>query len=213
MDSLEVKQKLGRLLDLTRADRLLRLGQSLVWGSRHLRAVNYHDVPAGEAASFAAHLQHYRERYCPVGEAELEDFFRTGRWDRPRPGLIVSFDDGLRSHYEVAAPLLEEYGFVGWFMVPAGFVATPVEEQRRFCREHRIELPPGPDGERVALTPEGLRDLAGRGHVVACHTLTHRRLYASTPPEELRREIVEARELLQGWLGREVSSFCWVAIK
>jgi peptidoglycan/xylan/chitin deacetylase (PgdA/CDA1 family) len=173
------------------------------------RALNYHDVPPRLAPAFEEQLRFYARHFVAVGLPEL-DALRAGRWPHPKPGLLLSFDDGLRSHAEVVAPLLERYGFPGWFMVPVGFVDTPPGEQVAFAREHAIDcdVAPWPDG-RIALSWQEIRRLDGR-HVICCHTHSHRRLAASLTARDLEHEIVEARSRLEEGLGHPVRAFAWV---
>jgi peptidoglycan/xylan/chitin deacetylase (PgdA/CDA1 family) len=74
-----------------------------------------------------------------------------------------------------------------------------------------IDLPA--DG-RLALSPEELRDLAGRGHVVASHTRTH----VSASPEsdldrsplDLEREAVASKRDLEQITGQPVGALAWL---
>ena len=202
-----VKLSLARLCELTGLNSLSLAGLNTLAGS-HIRAINYHDVPASQTEAFERQLCYYARHYVPVDYAGLRAFL-DGTWNSAKPGLIISFDDGLRSHAEVAAPLLEHYGFIGWFFVPLGFIETPVAEQATYARSHRIQyIDEFPDG-RVAMSLEEVRRLAHR-HVVGCHTHSHVRLRADVSPDALRHEITGAKHHLEDILGGEIPVFCWV---
>jgi peptidoglycan/xylan/chitin deacetylase (PgdA/CDA1 family) len=175
----------------------------------HIRAVNYHDVPPALAPAFEEQLRFYRRHFEPVGLQQLRAF-REGDWSSDRPGLILSFDDGLRSHADVVAPLLERYGFPGWFMVPVGFVEAAPAEQAGFAKAHSIQCEGRvyEDG-RIAMSWHDLRRLDGR-HVIACHTRTHRRLSASLSDEEVQDEIAGSKQALEAGLGHPIEVFAWV---
>lgn len=162
-----------------------------------IRAVNYHDIPLASAKNFEDHLAFYSSRFVNVTYQDLIDFLESGNWPHKKPGIILSFDDGLRSHYEIAAPLLEKYRFTGWFFVPAGWV---VEENDKY--------PPFVQADRT-LTPAQLLHL-DKHHVVGCHTETHSRLISDLTPEELHDEILGSQKSLEKRLGHRVSTFCWV---
>lgn len=157
---------------------------------------------------FRAQLEFYAEHYRPIGRPEF-DAFCAGESEEARPGLLITFDDGLRSHAEVAAPLLEEFGFPGWFMVPTEFVDAPVAEQQEFAKEHQIQFEPEYDDPRVAMTWQQICALDG-SHVIGCHTASHRRLEADLNSDELELEIVRARQRLEAKLGHSLDVFCWV---
>jgi peptidoglycan/xylan/chitin deacetylase (PgdA/CDA1 family) len=204
-----LKQRLADAFDAAGLNRALLAAQSLALRP-YVRAVNYHDVPPSLAGAFEDQLRDYAARFEPVGPDELRALL-SGRWRHRRPGILLTFDDGLRSHADVVAPLLERYGFPGWFMVPVDFVATPSSEQAAFARAHRIHANPehwGGDG-RIAMTWEDVRRMDG-SHVIACHTRSHCRLSSSLGDADLEREIAGAKRLLEHELGHAVDTFAWV---
>jgi len=203
------KRALARALAATGAARAMIGAQSLLRRGDYIRVVNYHGTPPADAASFERHAAFLAEHFAPVTAASLARFFEEGAWRAPKPGVIVSFDDGLRSNAEVAAPILERYGLVGWFFVPVAFVDEAPARQMAFADAHQIRVDhPYPDG-RVAMSWDELRALSAR-HVVGCHTRTHRRLAPTVAPADLEDEIISARADLAAGVGREVEAFCWV---
>lgn len=202
-----VKLAIANVLDLTGVNSLLLKARSRTTPA-HIRVVNYHDIPPSTADRFEAQLRFYRDHFCSAGPEQFAALAR-GEWNEPRPGLAITFDDGLRSHAEVAAPLLEEYGFVGWFMVPVGFVDTPIAEQADFAARHQIGAAPEYDDPRIAMSWDQARALAS-SHVIGLHTRNHTRLAASLTPAQLQDEIPGAKLRLEQQLGQPVSVFCWV---
>lgn len=195
-------------LGMTRGLAAIRRG---LLGGRFIRAVNYHGTPQHMAPGFRRQLEFFAQHYSAVTLEDLRGLLHDGRWNKPRPGLLISFDDGLRSNYEIAAPLLEEFGFCGWFFVPTDFVDCPPAEQGRFAQAHSIHIDStsrAADG-RGAMSWDEVRRLDGR-HVIGCHTCTHCRLTAEVPEAQLRREIVDSKKILEQALGHEVEVFCWV---
>jgi peptidoglycan/xylan/chitin deacetylase (PgdA/CDA1 family) len=195
----------GALDPLLRADLAAR-------GPRSVIAVNYHGTPASLAPALERHFAFYREHFQCLGEDDLLRFLR-GETSLSRPGVVISFDDGLRDNASVAAPLLEKYGLVGWFMIPGRFVDEPEATQDAYFKEHirpspTLEHPAGVPAR--AMTWPGVRTLAERGHVIACHTWSHVPLGPSVSAELVEDEVVRARARLEERIGRPVRSFCWV---
>lgn len=203
-----LKRTIANAFAATGSSSLLLRAQAALWHP-YVRALNYHDVPRSEAAAFERQLDFYARHFVPVGLEELLAL-SLGRWPHARPGLLLSFDDGLASHAQVVAPLLEKHGFPGWFMVPTGFVDTPASEQVAFAREHAITPRETPlaDG-RVAVSWDELRRMAGR-HVIGCHTVDHVRFRSELAPGEFLRETAVAKERLESELGETVEVFAWV---
>jgi peptidoglycan/xylan/chitin deacetylase (PgdA/CDA1 family) len=201
------KLALARLLDATGLNSALLAVQSRM--GRYIRALNYHDVPHDSAPAFEAQLAFYARHFEPVGLPQLLAFL-SGDWKPQRPGLLLSFDDGLRTHAQVAAPLLERYGFPGWFAVPAAFPDAVVRNHAEFMRSRHVGYRPDDfaDG-RPLMDWEDLRRLDAR-HVICCHSMNHRRLAAGLSDAERRNEIAEAKQRLEAGLGHEVPVFVWV---
>lgn len=195
----KIKRHVARGLDIVGLNHLGLYLQRLMF-SPFIRAVNYHEIRPDEVRRFEEHLKYFRDHYSPVDLETLESFLASGSWASPKPGLILSFDDGHRSHFELAAPLLEKYGFKGWFFVPIGLMAIGNE----------FDNGSHPETDRSdALTLEQLNYLSER-HIVGSHTISHRRLNAAVPTDELENEIVGSQSMFSDLLGGPVRSFCWV---
>lgn len=208
MSSFTAKRYLATICYRVGATALIRRAYSALLGP-NIRAINYHDVPWSAASAFEDQIRYFADAYTAVDLQQLRAFI-AGSWRPPKTGLIITFDDGLRSHADVAAPILEKFGFSGWFMVPTEFVSTPVELQARWGREHQIRFSAeGFDDDRIALSIDDLVRLDAR-HVIGCHTRTHCRLESGLDTPKLSDEISGSKVVLETWLGHEVPVFTWV---
>jgi len=149
---------------------------------KFIRVINYHSVK--DFKNFERQLAYYHKHYSSVNLQELAEFLK-GKWSKTKPGLIISFDDGLKTHYK-AAHMVEKCGFVGWFFVPAGLIDT--------------------NGH---MSKKQLKQLDYR-HVIGSHTMTHKRLCARVTKEELKEEVIHSKKFLEKILGHRVTTFCWV---
>jgi hypothetical protein len=184
----------------------LQLG--LVQGS-YIRTINFHNTPVVKRDLYEKQFAFCQPYFSSVNQADLDSFFSTGTWHKNKPGLIPVFYEGYRNNFDVAVPLVEKYGFVGWFFVPSAFPGIPVAEQRAFAETHHIGTVEEYDDGRIAMTWDELRELDKR-HVIACHTKHHERLTPNSPDALLRQEIIESKQELEEQLGHEVSSFAWL---
>jgi peptidoglycan/xylan/chitin deacetylase (PgdA/CDA1 family) len=98
---------------------------------------------------------------------------------RRRPRVVFTFDDGHRSNYSVAFPLLLEMQATATFYIIAGFV----------------------DRNPSYLTSSQLGEMAAANMNIGSHTMTHRWL-PTLSPGEIRRELTDSKsrleDLLQG---------------
>lgn len=175
----------------------------------YVRALNYHDTPQQFASNLRSQLEWYSSHFIDCNYQQLRSLLEDGTWRGPKPGILISFDDGLKSNYDVAAPLLEEFGFTGWFMIPVSFLDTDSAAHAEFASENHITHH-GLNSGDLAMSWDDVRDLERRGHIITCHSMNHRRLLGSLTDEELYEEIVHSKSVLESRLGHPVSGFTWV---
>lgn len=179
--------------------------------SRAIRLVNFHATPRYREAEFRRQIEEYSQIFVPLTPDNFADAV-DGRWKHARPGLMPALFEGYRDNLDVLLPILEEYGFTGWFFLPTGFLTVPAEEQRSYAANHELYLPETDEypGERIALTWDEAREIARRGHAFACHTRTHNAVTPNTPGAVLHDEIVASKAEMEAELGAVVEIFCWL---
>lgn len=182
---------------------------------RYVRVVNFHATPRRMSDNLERQLSRLAENFAPVSHDDLVNLVDRGEWPHDRPGVILSFFDGFRDNFDVAAPLLDRLGLTGWFFLVSAWISTPTEHQRAFADDHLIDLPYDendlPADDRLALSPEEVSALADRGHVVVSHTRTHSTSLSDPSPEALAREASGSRQELQKISGARVSALAWYA--
>ncbi|SDG90237.1 hypothetical protein [Klenkia brasiliensis] len=178
---------------------------------RHLRVVNWHNTPASHADELRRELTWYAQRFSPVTEADLHAALDTGRWADPRPGVVPAFFDGFASAAQVAAPLCEELGLVGWFYPPTEFLDCPPDQQRAFAAEHDLGVLDEdlPGDAALAMTWDDLADLAGR-HVVCGHSATHASSASVRTPADVDRQVLAPLARLTEVIGRRPAGWAWL---
>ena len=171
-----------------------------------IRAVNFHSTARSNAAHYEQQLAQYQKFFTSVNEQELDEYLTTGQWHKSKPGLIVQVFEGYRNSFEVLLPLIEKYGFIGWFWMITSYINAPVKEQLTYAEHHEIEMLTHeyPDG-RYALTWEELRQMDGK-HVIASHSRSHT-LLSQLAPDVQYREVVGSQEDFKKNLGHPVRGF------
>lgn len=176
----------------------------------YVQALTYHDTPYSACNNIRNQLVWYQNNFVNCNLSELHGLLVNGVWEHEKPGLIISFDDGFRSNFDVALPLLEEYGFTGWFMIPPGFIESEPAKQVEFAKRSLIDFYSKSSCDRVALSWDEVREIERRRHVVTCHSMNHKRLSEKLTQLELEVEIKDAKKLLESRLGHAVNLFTWV---
>ena len=104
-------------------------------------------------------------------EIDLLNFLDTSKWLKRKPGIIISFD-GLRNNFTEALPIIEEFGFIGWFCIPASFHQIKHEDQSLFIQNNSIIINDDKCNE-IAMSSDDLIKLS-KNHVILSHTLNHK---------------------------------------
>ncbi len=177
----------------------------------YIRVINYHNTDRQDAARIEREIAAYSRNFCPVTIADVDRYFETGVWHKNKPGLIPAVFEGYRNHVDTILPILEKYGFTGWFYVPSFYMDVPVAEQLAFSRAHDLDVtrPENyPDG-RFAMTWDEVRQVAKK-HEICCHTGNHFEITRETSDEDMHREIVLAKRRLEEEIDRPIDVFCWL---
>ncbi|MBO7435757.1 polysaccharide deacetylase family protein [bacterium] len=146
-------------------------------------------ISKGKLEEELAYLK--REGYYSVSPSEWLDYC-DGRIGLPQKCVILTFDDGWKSQYQNAVPLLEKYGFRGVFYVYPDFV-----------------------GGSAAMNWKQIQSLAKRGHTVGCHSMTHPKLTPDKNESDrnykarIKEEIIDAKKVIEEKTGISVTDFCF----
>ena len=135
-------------------------------------------------------------RYRAVTFAQIVETLRAGR-PLPRRVFAVTFDDGYTCVGDVAAPILERYGFPATVFVVSGAAG---EANTWDGLTGRPVLP--------LLPWDRLRELHKAGWEMAGHTCTHPHLNELEDAEALR-EIAAGKAAVEAQLGVSLQTFCY----
>jgi peptidoglycan/xylan/chitin deacetylase (PgdA/CDA1 family) len=208
---IKIKAILAYWLNCFKIDILLINLLRLYNNNNFIRAINYHDTPTNFKNNFKKHLIFYKEQFSNVNYFDLDNFFIERKWKKEKPGIIISFDDGLKTNYDVAAPLLEEYGFTGWFFIPTDFIDYPYKNQTSFAKINRIHFSYEDEKTgQIAMSWDEIIDLDRRGHIICSHTKSHYRVTGSASDKLLKEEICESKINLENKLKHKINVFGWV---
>ena len=175
-----------------------------------LISVTYHDTPQYDSVNFCKQINWYKSKFDNCTLEDLQLFLEKGVWRKSKPGIIITFDDGLASNYLYASVILERYGFTGWFMIPAGIIDLPENDHLLFAQDGLVDFSFLPGQKRLFMSREELLDLRRRGHQIVCHSYSHVRLSENLSNERLNSEIKLAKKRIEYVLSESVDSFAWV---
>jgi peptidoglycan/xylan/chitin deacetylase (PgdA/CDA1 family) len=136
--------------------------------------------------------QHFREQmkmlkdsgYEAILPDQLMDYLLSGQGLPARP-VVLSFDDADLSQFDVAKPVLDQYGFKGIF-----FIMTVVLNKPGY------------------MSREQVRQLSDEGHVIGSHTWDHMNV-KKLAPEDWAIQIDKPSRQLSEITGKRVEYFAY----
>lgn len=119
---------------------------------------------------------------------------RNGAGDKP---VILTFDDGYLNNYQVAFPLLQEFGFSAL----VSLVADPALHTNEW--DMRKGIAPAP-----LMEPRHIREMAEHGIEFASHSYRHQSL-PQLNNEELTMELLRSKEVIEEILGKRAEALVY----
>ena len=157
----------------------------------------YHDIVAQKEVFFdvtpeevEAHFQRIKEEgMTPISPDALLAHLRTGV-PLPNKPVLLSFDDGYGGHYQYVYPLLKKYNYPALFSI----YLKKLEGKTK----------------RTSVTWEQLKEMSADPLVtIASHTVTHPRDLRLLTDDELGKEIIETKHILEEQLGIPIRYFTY----
>lgn len=185
-----------KVRDLARELALFPLGhlRAIPRHGRWIRFPYYHHVFSDEREGFDAQLRYMKN----FGDfISIDDAVAALHHERPLEGryYCITFDDGFRSCWEHAVPVLLEHGATAAFFLPTQFIGTSLEHDREVIRSfHR--------GGRLIefLSWDECREMLDAGMTIGAHTVHHRPLIELTDAE-VEWELSESKKVIEDRLG------------
>lgn len=181
-----IKKIIAYIFNLCGISNLLLFLEHKRYGNKYIRIINYHDTKQDSVANLKKQLLWFKDHYRNVTFREFERFLSHGVLEGEKPGIMLTFDDGLSGNYEHAKAILNELNMTGYFMVSSDLI-----------------------GKKGYMNVEQIKELISEGHIIGCHTSTHHRMDIKDDCSTLEYEIVSAKNKLEDVFGVPISIFCW----
>ncbi|MBN2516428.1 MAG: polysaccharide deacetylase family protein [Deltaproteobacteria bacterium] len=143
---------------------------------------------------FEKQMKYLKEKdYHVVTPEELLAFLEY-RQGLPRKSVLISMDDGYRSVYSIAYPILKKYGFTATIFIYTSFVGV----------------------SGMAVTWDQLKKLKEEGFTIGSHTVFHTDLTKKKEGEteneflaRVKRELFDSKKIIDKKLGQDTFIFAY----
>ncbi|MBN2032556.1 MAG: polysaccharide deacetylase family protein [Deltaproteobacteria bacterium] len=143
---------------------------------------------------FEEQMRYLKENdYRVISMVELQDFLAYRR-RIPRKAVVINLDDGYRSAYEIAYPILKKYNYKACLFIYTDFIGASSN----------------------SLTWEQLREMKEDGFEVGSHSLSHCDLTKKKQGEDdhryikrIREELIRSKEIIDRKLNQDTTYFAF----
>lgn len=145
---------------------------------------------------FAKHIDFLRShQYTFITLSDIHAHI-NGQWKMPPKAVALTFDDGFRTVYESAFPILRQYDVPATVFIVSDFIG----------KTNRWEIDGFPI--RSLMTWEQLREMTAHGVEIGGHCCTHPHL-TKIGRDRAIAEIVGCKMIIQEKLGKKVHHFSY----
>jgi peptidoglycan/xylan/chitin deacetylase (PgdA/CDA1 family) len=128
------------------------------------------------AKTFELQMRHLKENGFHVITAQDFVAFLDYRRGLPKKSVLITMDDGYRSVYNIAYPILNKYGFKATLFIYTSFVGV----------------------SKMAITWGQLKEMKANGFTIGSHTMYHSDLTSPKAGESEQEHILRINEELNG---------------
>ncbi len=167
----------------------------------------------GFVSSPSANLQIWEEVHTPLAMAVSQTHSNTKNLTNAADNIgnklaIINFDDGYKSQYTNAKPILDKYGFKASFFIVCNFVGKTAKEMNTTSIGN-LNGAGNFAGKGVEqMTWNDIISLYKQGHQIGAHTMNHLQNMTSMPMSELDYEVKQSKQCLEDH-GIHTSTFAY----
>lgn len=174
-----------------------------------LIVLNYHGTQKKFIDNFIKQIRYLKQRYEIISPEEFEEFVNLKNELKGKK-MLLTFDDGVKNN-QYAIEELNKLGISAYFFVVPQFINTPIDNQKMFFLKNirpviNTEIDNNLE-DFTALSWEDLKEISKK-HTIGCHTYSHTMIKDSLNSEDLTKEIIESKSIIEREIGIKVNSFC-----
>jgi len=137
-----------------------------------------------------AHINNYNNRSSQPIISQVSNTSSSNDAGAPTKLAIITFDDGYKSQYTSAKPILDHYGYRASFFIVCNFVGKTAEEMNSSSIVNFV----GKGVEQMSW--QDIMTLYKHGNQIGAHTMDHLRNLTSMSNSELDYEIRQSKQCL-----------------
>jgi peptidoglycan/xylan/chitin deacetylase (PgdA/CDA1 family) len=189
----------------------LRLKNKLGNSSNHrLRVLSFHDIDSKDEKKFERQLIWVMKNWDIIDPLEFEKVLE-GKVNLKRDSLLLTFDDGTISNFNIAKNILSNLNIKALFFIVTKYALIEnLDESKIFAAKNIMLIDDASDvhDNFENMRAYHLKELINDGHTIGSHTLSHARL-SELSGEKLHKEINIGADILENLIGQKIKHFAY----
>jgi len=166
---------------------------AMIYAKPEVPVLCYHRISEGSKseykvspATFTSHMKILADSgYHSISPAQLYDYLVYNK-ALPEKPFMITFDDSREEHAEIAAPVMEKYGFRGVF-----FIMTITYNKKNY------------------MTKEQIAQLSKNGHTIGLHSWDHTMVIKYKDAADWQKQVASPKKKLEGIVGKDVEFWAY----
>jgi len=178
---------------------------------KSLRVLILHDVAPGDLCILREYLIWISKFYTFITPEAFELLIKNKK-KIDRNYILLTFDDGFESNYEIAVDILASMNIKAIFFIVPGLASCKNKKEAvdlissKICPQLPLEQIPS---HYDAMSWDQINDLIKMGHTIGCHSQSHARLSSLNSESDLIREICDSANIIEQMLNIKVKHFAY----
>jgi len=172
--------------------------------------INYHGIERKFKANFKLQIESLINKYKIISPHQFQNYLSRKK-EINKHSILLTFDDGFRSSYDVIQDILNPLGIKVFIFIPS-IMLSKLNNYKEIISKNMFSGRYNKNNFPNAFKPintYNIKNLINQGHVIGAHTHTHTDISKLKNNYELNKEIINPKSLFKNKFNININSFAF----